>query len=113
MILKENIELDKIKEILIDANIRDYFTQTPMFEILKTSTNFEFNIIEQFENCSWKETKGDKVIKVTFTWEGDTHERGFGRDQNWYIDVQKYIGYVTRNVILEKFIDKKKVNEDN
>lgn len=97
------INLDELKAKLCDINPKDCFTNTPISEIFKTSSDFKIELLNRTASLHRREGKGTKIIKLTFMWNGNTYQKIDG-SQTWYMDVEEYFRMKTRFVIVEKII---------
>ena len=97
-----DIRLDELKAKLRQVNPKDYFSGTLISEIFKTSTDFEIKLLNTVNSIDSFETEGDRIIKLTFIWNGHPFERRSDGSQLWYMDVEEYLRMDTRFVLVEK-----------
>ena len=96
------INLDELKAKLRFINPKDYFTETPISEMFKTSYDFKIELIKQTENIGYKRIPGTKVIKLTFLWKKAEEKNKLASEQIWYMDTEEFFRMKTRFVIIEK-----------
>lgn len=95
------INLDELKAKMCQVNPADFMSGTLISEIFKTSTDFKIKLLNTKDSINGRETAGDKIIKLTFIWNGHPYERIDG-SQIWFMDVEEYFRMNTRFVIVEK-----------
>lgn len=96
------INLDELKAKLSFINPKEYFTKTPISEILKNSYGFKIALLKNAENHTYNEMPGTKVIKLTFMWKKSADKKKLASQQIWYMDTEEFFRMKTRFVIIEK-----------
>lgn len=101
MILSSDINLDELKAKFSAINPVECLSDVPISEIFKTSSDFKIKLLNTVASLYNRERSGDKIIKLTFYWNGHPFVTIDGA-QTWYIDVEEYLRMNTRFVLVEK-----------
>jgi len=95
---ESDIDIERLKDILVEYGVIERETETPIKEILRTATEFKINLTDKSKNLFNGEHYYNS-IKFTISWNSPKGEK----EHFWIIPLEDYRKAYHRQVIFEKF----------
>jgi hypothetical protein len=94
----KDIDIYKVKSILLHINPEEYYTNIKLADVFKSSINFLITLVKRDQSVDFHS------ICLTFDWL-DSFKYGQYKYQTWYVSIDEYhqyVGICTRIVLIEK-----------